>query len=309
MKTAFLCSGQGSQYVGMTKDIYENSETGARLINRADEILGYKLSEICFNGPAEVLKETRHTQPALFLHSALVYELIKEFVKADAVAGHSVGEYAALFAAGALSFEDALKLVSLRGELMFKAGEKNPGTMLAVIGLDDKTTESICEEISKPEEGLYAVAANYNCPGQLVVSGSAELLRENAKKFKEAGAKLVKELAVSGAFHSPLMEDAKNELAAAIESVKFNDALIPVYANVSARAITRADEIKSSLIAQLTSPVLWTQTLINMRNDGIKKYVEIGAGKVLQGLTKRTLTDAIIEGVDTFSDISAYFDN
>jgi [acyl-carrier-protein] S-malonyltransferase len=303
MKTALLFSGQGSQYVGMLKDIHDKYHEARELINKADEILGYKISDICFNGPAEKLKETRFTQPALFLHSATVFSLLKNKIDFDAVAGHSVGEYAALFAAGVLSFDDAIKLVSIRGELMFKAGEQEPGTMFAVINLADDKVEAVCKELTGNGNGNVVVPANYNCPGQLVVSGSADYLRENANMFKEAGARIVKELQVSGAFHSPLLKPAKEDLAKAIDEITFADAKIPVYPNVTGEPVTNGNRLKELLIEQLMLPVKWTQTLGNMNINGISKFIEIGPNAVLQGLVKRTLSDVEIKGFDKVEDV------
>lgn len=306
MKRALLFSGQGSQYVGMMSSLYENFESAKSLINKADEVLGYELSKICFDGPIEVLKETRYTQPAIFLHSAVVFELLKEKVDFVATAGHSVGEYAALFAAGVLSFEDALKLVSRRGQLMFEAGKDLPGTMYAVINLDDSKLESLCKELTDLGNPNVIVPANYNSPGQIVISGSAEYLRENAHKFKEAGARMVTELVVSGAFHSPLMEPAKKELEVAINEAKFNNSKVPVYSNVYAAPLQDANEIKSALIEQLTSPVKWAQSLKKMQDDGINSFTEFGPGTVLQGLVKRTLNDVEISGADKFEDLQKF---
>jgi len=303
MKTALLAPGQGSQYVGMMKDLYEHYPQAKDLIDLADEILGYKLSQICFNGPLEELKKTKYTQPALFLHSAVVYEILKDKLEFDCVAGHSVGEYAALYWAGVLKFEDALRLVSLRGELMYKAGEYAPGTMFAVIGASDEAVENVCKLLNQNTVGAVVVPANYNCPGQLVVSGSADFLRQNVEEFKKAGAKLVKELVVSGAFHSPLMEPAKKELEKAILEIEFKDAKVPVYQNVTAKPTTNAEEIKTALINQLTSPVLWTQTILEMHRNGVRRFIELGAGNVLQGLVKRTVTDCEIIGLDKLEDI------
>jgi [acyl-carrier-protein] S-malonyltransferase len=293
MKTALLCSGQGSQYVGMIKDIADKYPKINELVKQADEIVGYPLTNICFEGPAEKLKETRYTQPALFLHSAAVYEIIKDNIKFDAVAGHSVGEYAALYIAGVLGFEDALNLVSLRGQLMFTAGEETAGTMFAVINLADDKIIEICNSLTDKAKNLFVVPANFNSPGQVVVSGSAEHLRNNIHLFKDAGARMTKELVVSGAFHSPLMLPAQNKLEEAINSIDFADAKVPVYVNVSAKSLTNAEEIRASLIKQLTAPVLWTQSILEMHKDGVNKFVEVGAGQVLQGLVKR-----IVEGVE-----------
>lgn len=303
MKTALLCSGQGSQYVGMMKDLFDNSNKAKEIIQKADEILDFSLSEICFNGPMDVLKQTRFTQPAIFLHSAVLYELLKDKLEFDAVAGHSVGEYAALYIAGVIEFEDALRLVSLRGQLMYSAGEELPGTMFAVINLDDDKVVEVCNKLNQNDEGAVVVAANFNSPGQVVVSGSRDFLRNNINAFKEAGAKLVKELVVSGAFHSPLMKPAQLELEKAINTIEFKNAKVPVYSNVYAKPLTNADEIKNALIAQLTAPVLWTQSLRQMFSDGITRFVELGPGQVLQGLVKRTLENIEILGYDKFDDL------
>ncbi|HPO61998.1 MAG TPA: ACP S-malonyltransferase [Candidatus Kapabacteria bacterium] len=303
MKISLLSSGQGSQYVGMLKDIYENVESAKKKINIADEILGYSLSSIMFEGPIEKLKETRYTQPALFLHSSVLTDLIKNKVNYSAVAGHSVGEYAALYAAGALSFEEALKLVSLRGELMFKAGEYLPGTMFAIIGLEDEKVVEICKDLTDKGNGDCIVAANFNSPGQIVVSGSADYLRNNVNAFKEAGAKMVTELIVSGAFHSPLMEPAKKDLEQAILKANFSNTTVPVYTNVFAKPTFYKEELRNALILQLTSPVLWTQTLLEMQKDGFDTFTEVGAGKVLQGLVKRTLKGVTMNGYDKFDDV------
>lgn len=303
MKTALLCSGQGSQYVGMMKDLFDNSNKAKEIIHKADEILDFSLSEICFNGPMDVLKQTRFTQPAIFLHSAVLYELLKDKLEFDAVAGHSVGEYAALYIAGVIEFEDALRLVSLRGQLMYSAGEELPGTMFAVINLDDDKVVEVCNKLNQNDEGAVVVAANFNSPGQVVVSGSRDFLRNNINAFKEAGAKLVKELVVSGAFHSPLMKPAQLELEKAINTIEFKNSKVPVYSNVYAKPLTNADEIKNALIAQLTAPVLWTQSLRQMFSDGITRFVELGPGQVLQGLVKRTLENIEILGYDKFDDL------
>lgn len=306
MSTALLCVGQGSQYVGMIKDLAEKFPMAEELIKKADEILDYPLSEICFEGPIDRLKQTRYTQPALFVHSAIAFELAKNKLKFNAVAGHSVGEYAALYAAGVLSFEDALRLVSLRGQLMFTAGEEVQGTMFAVINLDDDKVIEVCNKLSDNNDGNVVVAANFNSPGQIVVSGSAQYLRDNINAFKEAGARMVKELVVSGAFHSPLMKPAQNELEKAINSIDFNDAIVPVYANVTAKPLTNSDEIRNALVAQLTAPVLWTQTLNNMKADGFDKFIELGPGQVLQGLVKRTISDAEAFGLDKAEEIENF---
>lgn len=306
MKTALLFSGQGSQYVGMLKDIYDNSEIAKRLITNANEVIGFDLAEICFNGPLETLKETRYTQPAIFLHSAVLFSLVKDKLDYKAVAGHSVGEYAALFAAGVLKFEDSLQLVAKRGKLMFEAGTHLPGTMFAVINLDDEKIKQVCMELTDRGNGNVVVAANFNSPGQIVVSGSAEYLRANVDEFKKAGARMVKELVVSGAFHSPLMEPAKLELEAHIRSIEFADARMPVYVNVTAQPVTDANLIKQFLIDQLISPVLWTDTMRNMKSDEVSRVIEIGPGNVLQGLAKRTIDDFEIEGIDNYQDLQKF---
>lgn len=306
MKTALLCSGQGSQYVGMMKDLAQKYEKAKKIIADADSILDYPLSDICWEGPIDKLKQTRYTQPALFVHSAVAYELIKDKVEFHGVAGHSVGEYAALYANGVLSFEDALRLVSLRGQLMFTAGEDLPGTMFAVINLDDDKVFEVCESLTAKGNGNVVVPANFNSPGQVVVSGSADYLRENIGAFKDAGAKLVKELVVSGAFHSPLMKPAQEELEKAINSIEFHNSNVPVYSNVSAKPLTEANVIQAALVAQLTAPVLWTQSLKAMKADGFTKFIELGAGSVLQGLVKRTVNDVEILGVDKAEDIDKF---
>lgn len=306
MKNILLFSGQGSQYVGMMKDLYDNIPTAKSMIESADEILDFSLSSICFDGPIDTLKQTRYTQPAIFLHSAVLFEELKDKIEFSATAGHSVGEYAALYAAGVLSFESALRLVALRGALMYSAGEELPGTMFAVINLDDEKVDAVCDRLNDNTDGNVVVAANFNSPGQVVVSGSAQFLRDNIGAFKEAGAKLVKELVVSGAFHSPLMKPAQNELAKAINSIEFSDAKVPVYSNVYAKPLTDASAIREALISQLTSPVRWTQSLVQMKEDGIVGYYEIGPGNVLQGLVKRTISDVQIFGADKFTDLENY---
>ena len=302
MKTALIFSGQGSQYVGMMKDLYENSDLVRNKIEHSNRILDYNLSEICFNGPSEVLKETRYTQPALFLHSSLLFDLLPKNLSFNAVAGHSVGEYSALYSAGVLSFEDGLKLVALRGKLMFEIGKITPGTMAAVIGLEDEKVDSICKGI-KEKTNQEIIAANFNSPGQIVISGHKDTLLESFNEFKSAGARLIKELPVSGAFHSNLMLPAQNELEMAIKNTNFNDAKYPVYVNVDASPYHKADVIKDMLINQLVSPVKWTQTLNTMHKDEITRYIELGPGNVLQGLVKRTLENVDILGVDKFHDI------
>lgn len=302
MKTALLFAGQGSQYVGMMKDLSEEFPIANEILNKANDILGYDIKSICFDGPKDVLTETRYTQPALFLHGSVIMGILAGNHDFTVTAGHSVGEYAALYASKVLAFDDALRLVALRGKLMFEAGEHQPGTMFAVIGMKDEKVEEICKDLTEGGGGIV-VTANYNSPGQIVISGSRDYLRENINAFKEAGARMTMELNVSGAFHSPLVQPAKEELEKAINSTEFRNTDKPVYSNVFAKPLTNADDIKNALILQLTSPVRWTQTLSNMQQDHINRFVEIGPGKVLQGLVKRTLKDIEIEGIDKANDI------
>jgi [acyl-carrier-protein] S-malonyltransferase len=313
LMTALLFSGQGSQYVGMMRDLAEAFPEAAQMLASADVMMGDNgngaFSRICFDGPADVLKETRFTQPALFVHEAILATLLRQHISFHAVAGHSLGEYSALFAAGVMDFETALRLVKLRGELMFRAGEHERGTMAAVVGLDDEKVREVCERLNDPEQSgdrtKILVAANFNSPGQVVVSGSADYLRAQMPAFKEAGAKLVKELPVSGAFHSPLMEAAKGELASAIETAPFLDATVDVYVNALAKPLRAAAELKSALIQQLVAPVLWTQSLVAMRSAGIDAFTELGPGNVLQGLVKRTVEGATIAGFATAEQVKA----
>ncbi|HRP02511.1 MAG TPA: ACP S-malonyltransferase [Candidatus Kapabacteria bacterium] len=306
MKTALVFSGQGSQYVGMLKDVCSNSSLANEILQKANSALSYNISDIMFDGPIDVLKETRYTQPAIYIHSSILFNLLNNKLNFDACAGHSVGEFAALYAAGVIDLYDGLMLVAKRGELMFSAGIEQPGTMFAVIGLEDSKVEDVCHQLTANGNGNIVVAANFNSPGQVVVSGSAEYLRENASAFKTAGAKMVKELVVSGAFHSPLLNSAKEELALAIHDTKFNDAIKPIYSNVYAKALYKAEEIKEALILQLTSPVKWTQSIIEMKNNSFTKFIEIGPGNVLQGLIKRTISDIELFGIDKYEDIEKY---
>ena len=306
MSKALVFSGQGSQYVGMLRDICEKYPLADTLVEKANDILGYELSKIMFEGPIDLLKETRYTQPAIYLHSSIICSLIKDKLDFSFTAGHSVGEYAALFASGVIAFEDGLKLVAKRGELMFTAGLDKPGTMFAIINLEDEKVERICNDLTDIEKDNIVVPANYNSPGQIVVSGSADYLRNNIGAFKEAGARLVKELIVSGAFHSPLLNSAKEELRIIINSTKFNNTKTPIISNVYAAPLTNSDEIKNALIQQLTSPVKWTQSILKMKNLGINEFTEIGPGNVLQGLIKRTITDIKINGIDKSEDLENY---
>lgn len=290
---ALLFPGQGSQKTGMGKNHYDENDEFRRIVDEADSLLGYSLSELMFSGPSDKLVQTRYTQPAIFLHSYALFNMLN--ITPDIVAGHSLGEFTALAAAGVLSFEDALALVAKRGELMQNAGEIHPGTMAAIIGLDDQVVEEICEEaaaaVNKP-----VVPANYNCPGQLVISGDVEGVKKAVELAKEKGSRLARLLPVSGAFHSPLMRPAFEELRAELENLNFHDAHYAVYSNVSATPVTDGKEIKERLLKQLISPVRWTQTLQRMAEDGAKEFIEIGPGNVLQGLVKRTVENVSISG-------------
>lgn len=298
--TAFLFPGQGSQYVGMGKDLYELHPDARRLFDQADAIIGTSLTKICFEGPEEELKQTKNTQPAIFLHSVVLSKFYRG-EKAIMAAGHSLGEYSALVYAGALTFEDGLRLVRLRGELMQKAGVEQPGTMAAIVGLEASVVGEVC--CSAWETGIVQ-AANFNSPGQIVISGSVSGVRKAMELAKARGAKIVKELPVSGAFHSPLMESAKRGLQAALEKAPIQDASIPVYANVTAKPVTNASEIRQLLDDQLTSPVRWDETISAMSSAGVSSFVEIGPGKVLQGLVKRIVPSASTRGVEKLADIA-----
>ncbi len=282
MKKAYIFPGQGAQFEGMGKDLFKRYNLAKKRFLQADQILGFKLSKIMFDGSAEELKQTRVTQPAIFLHSVISAELLGKNFKPDMVAGHSLGEFSALVANETLSFEDGLKLVSKRAEAMQKATETVPSTMAAVLGLDDNIVEIICRET----EGIV-VAANFNCPGQLVISGELGAVKRANEKLLQSGAKRALLLPVGGAFHSPLMEPAREELAKAIEETHFSLPIAPVYQNVSASAVSNPSEIKENLIAQLTSPVRWTQSIQQMIADGATDFIEIGPGKVLLGLLRK----------------------
>ncbi|SDS63794.1 ACP S-malonyltransferase [Winogradskyella sediminis] len=284
---AYIFPGQGAQFSGMGLDLYENSALAQELFEKANDILGFHITDIMFEGSKEDLKETKVTQPAIFLHSVILAKTLGDSFKPDMVAGHSLGEFSALVAAGALTFEDGLKLVSQRAQAMQKACELQPSTMAAVLGLEGNVVEDIC----KTTEGVV-VAANYNCPGQLVISGEIEAINKACEALKEAGARRALVLPVGGAFHSPLMEPAREELAAAIENTTFNKPNCPIYQNVTASAITDETEIKANLISQLTAPVRWTQSVQQMIADGASHFTEVGPGKVLQGLVKKIHREA-----------------
>ncbi|MBN1989955.1 MAG: ACP S-malonyltransferase [Bacteroidales bacterium] len=279
---AYVFPGQGAQFVGMGKDLYDKSPIAKELFEKANDILGFRITDLMFSGTDEDLKQTKVTQPAIFLHSVILAKVLGNDFKPEMVAGHSLGEFSALVANGALSFEDGLVLVSKRAMAMQKACEVEPSTMAAVLGLDDEKVEEICASIDE-----VVVAANYNCPGQLVISGSIKGIETACQKLTEAGAKRALKLAVGGAFHSPLMEPARQELEAAIAATKFSTPICPVYQNVNAMPTSNPEEIKKNLISQLTAPVRWTQTVKNMIEGGATNFTELGPGNVLQGLIKK----------------------
>lgn len=282
---AYVFPGQGAQFVGMGKDLYDNNAEAKEMFEKANEILGFRITDLMFNGTEEDLRQTKVTQPAIFLHSVILAKSLGDEFKPDMVAGHSLGEFSALVAAGALSFEEGLKLVAKRAMAMQKACEATPSTMAAIVALPDDTVEQICSEVSTPDN--VVVPANYNCPGQLVISGNFDAVQTACDKLKEAGAKRALMLKVGGAFHSPLMQPAKEELEAAIAATAFHEPTCPVYQNVDAKAHTCPKEIKENLIAQLTASVRWTQEVQNMIADGATDFTECGPGKVLQGLVQK----------------------
>jgi [acyl-carrier-protein] S-malonyltransferase len=301
-KKAFLFPGQGSQYIGMAKDLFEKSVEAKEMIKTADDALGVNLSYIMFNGPEDQLKQTEFTQPAIFLHSVILASLIRT-LQPEASAGHSLGEYSALVSANAIQFYDAIKLVRTRGKAMQQAGIDNPGTLAAIVGLEPQKVIELCKEASAI--GIVQ-CANFNSPGQIVISGSIDGVRKAMELCKTNGAKLTKELVVSGAFHSPLMQSAKDTLLDALVFTPFYDARFPVYTNVTAKPVTKKDEIKNLLHEQVTSPVRWEETIKNMITDGFDEFYEIGPGKVLQGLVKRINPDVRLFGIDKYEDLEQY---
>ena len=297
---AFVFPGQGSQYCGMAKDIYEKYPEARSMMDRADDILGYSITDIMFNGTEDDLRQTRYTQPAIFLHSISVATLLGN-KEAGMTAGHSLGEYTALCYAGAMSFDDAVLIVSKRGELMQNAGTINPGTMAAIIGMSNEALEAL---LSETQSSGIVQAANFNSPGQVVISGDIDAVRKAVKLAPSMGARMAKELVVSGAFHSPLMKPAEEELTASLDGITVNNSRIPVCMNVVAQPVTSADEIRNNLVLQLTSPVRWAQSIEAMIAGGVTSFIEIGPQKVLQGLVKRINRSVTVDGVDTADQIA-----
>ncbi len=291
---AFVFPGQGAQFVGMGKDLYDNSPLAKEMFEKANEILGFRITDLMFAGTDEDLKQTKVTQPAIFLHSVILAKVLGSEFNPEMVAGHSLGEFSALVAAGALSFEDGVKLVSARAKAMQKACEKEPSTMAAILGLEDEKVEEICKSIDE-----IVVPANYNCPSQIVISGSIKGIEIACEKLTAAGAKRALKLMVGGAFHSPLMEPARVELEEAINKTSFKKPICPIYQNVNASKVTDPDQIKKNLVAQLTAPVKWTQTVKNMLTDGATNFIELGPGSVLQGLVKKVDRNVAAESKQT----------
>ncbi len=302
MNSAYLFPGQGSQYVGMGKSLVERFPEAKEVFQEADDAINFSLSKICFDGPEEILKQTSNTQPAIFVHSIAIWKILNPS-NGIMFAGHSLGEYSALVASGAIKFSDAIKIVRLRGNLMLRAGIEQPGTMAAIVGLENNIVDEICTQISKSET---VQSANFNSPGQVVISGSKNGVSLAMTALKLRGAKLVKELVVSGAFHSPLMVSAKSELDEALQDLKINEIINPVYANVTAKPVLNPNEIKKLLSEQLTSPVKWSESILNMVNDGAENFIEIGPGKVLQGLVKRISPTVTISGINTAEDLEKF---
>ena len=301
MSLAFLCPGQGSQKVGMGQDLIENSELARSYFKKANEILGVDIQNIMFNGPEETLKQTQYTQPALYIVSVIIGKLlIEKGIQPSCAAGHSLGEYSAYALAGAFDFESGLELVKVRANNMQKAGADQPGTMAAIIGLDDETVN----KVTTATHGTV-VAANFNSPGQIVISGEIEAVNSAMKSARENGARMAMLLNVSGAFHSPLMMSAREHLAEMIDSIEIRDSMIPVYCNVSALPVLKVDEIKSAMINQLERPVLWSQTITNMADGGVDQYIEVGTGRVLQGLCKRIDRSLATSGVENWEQVNA----
>jgi len=293
MATAYLFPGQGSQSVGMGKEHFTNNDVFAEYVTKANNILGFDIQQIMFEGPVEKLKQTEFTQPAIYLHSVALFKMLE--AEPDMVAGHSLGEFSALVACNAVEFEEALKIVRRRGQLMQKAGEENPGTMAAIIGMSDEAVEEACAVATK-EVGTEVIAANYNCPGQLVISGDKVAVKKAVDLLKEEGCRLAKMLPVSGAFHSSLMQPAYDGLKEGLEQLNISKPECPIYSNYTGKATTEPEEIRSNILNQLLNPVLWTQTLENMHKNSADTFIEVGPGKVLQGLVKRTLDDVTIDG-------------